>query len=295
MSSISKYFKTEGRLPGLRLSGVLILVMLSLSGCLTRTAGPTLPYVKPAQSVPAVDPGPVHLAARVEDMEAEIQRLRDMIERAQTGGNDRVVKNLQERVAFIERQMGIESPKEPAPPTAQPNPPEFRQQPAPRPALPPVQTGRPDMPPPPQLDQRGQVGGVEIRNAPVPPDEKAYKEAYQSLRNGALDQAIAQFDDLLKNYPKSPLAANAVYSIGEAEFEKGRFGEAVLQFDRVVKEFPGSGKELSALLKQGQAFEKMGDTKSARIIYRKLAGDQPHSPQGRLAGTKLKQLPKDEQ
>ncbi|MBI5248478.1 MAG: hypothetical protein HY912_03190, partial [Desulfomonile tiedjei] len=101
----------EGRLPGFRLSGALILVMLCLSGCLTRTAGPTLPYVKPAQSVPNTDPGPVHLAARMEDMDAEMRRLRDMIERSQAVGNERAVKVLQDRVAFIEKQLGIEPPR----------------------------------------------------------------------------------------------------------------------------------------------------------------------------------------
>ncbi|MBI5250534.1 MAG: tol-pal system protein YbgF [Desulfomonile tiedjei] len=164
-----------------------------------------------------------------------------------------------------------------------------------------MQTRRQEMsqPPAPPVEPvgppAGPPGAVEIRNSPISPDEKAYRDAYQLFRNGSFDQAIAQFEEFLKRNPKSPLASDAVYWIGEAEFGKGRFDEAVLQFDRVVKEFPGSKKELNALLKQGQAFEKMGDLKSARIIYRKLAGDQPHTAQGRIAGTKLKQLPREDQ
>lgn len=284
----------EGRLPGLRLSGVLILVMLSLSGCLTRTAGPTLPYVKPAQSVPPTDPGPVHLAARIEQMEIEIQRLRDMIERAQAGGNDRLVRSLQERVFAIEKQLGLEPPKDAVVPVGPPAPPvEPRmQQPAAGYDGPPP--ARAAVPPPPSAGRANVGAPVEIRNDPIAPDEKAFRDAYQLYRNGAFDPAVAQFEDFLKKSPKSPLASDAVYWIGEARFAQGRYDEAVLQFDKVIKEFPGSKKELNALLKQGEAFEGMGDAKSARIIYRKLTGDHPHTAQGRLAGSKLKQLPRED-
>lgn len=299
--------KREGRLPVFRLSWVLILVTLALSGCLTRTSGPTLPYVKPAQSLPHTDPGTVHLAARVEEMETEIRRLRDMIERAQAGGNDRLVKTLQDRVASIEKHLGFETPREAGLPTAspaQPTYPEARQTPQQmKPEAPPisrapqqqlgtgpgVQLTRPQMSTNPEAQSP-----VDIRNAPITPDEKAYRDAYQLLRNGNYDQAAIQFEELVKRNPKSQFAADAVYSIGEAKLKLGRFDEAVLHFHRVVKEYPGSQKELDALLKQGEAFEKLGDPRSARVIYKQLTTDNPHTAQGRLAGTKLKQLPKDE-
>ncbi|AFM22831.1 tol-pal system protein YbgF [Desulfomonile tiedjei] len=300
--------KREGRLPVFRLSWVLILVTLALSGCLTRTSGPTLPYVKPAQSVPHTDPGTVHLAARVEEMENEIRRLRDMIERAQAGGNDRLVKTLQDRVASIEKHLGLEAPREASAPAAspsQPTYPEPRQAPQQmRPEAPPtsrapqqqpgtgpgVQLTRPQTSTNPEVQQPQ----VDIRNTPIAPDEKAYRDAFQLLRSGNYDQAVMQFEELVKRNPKSQFAADAVYSIGEAKFKMGRYDEAVLNFHRVVKEYPGSLKELDALLKQGEAFEKLGDPRSARVIYKQLTTDNPHTAQGRLAGTRLKQLPKDE-
>ncbi len=84
-----------------------------------------------------------------------------------------------------------------------------------------------------------------------------------------------------------------MYWIGEARFAAGRYDEAVLQFDRVIKEFPGSRKEVNALLKQGLAFEKMGDRSSAKIIFRKLVQEKPHTPQARIAASRLKSLPPD--
>jgi TolA-binding protein len=68
----------------------------------------------------------------------------------------------------------------------------------------------------------------------------------------------------------------------------GKYNEAVLELDRVIKDYPGSKKELNALLKQGEAFERMGDQKSAGIIFQKLVSEHPHTSQGRIAAAKLR-------
>ena len=89
----------------------LTAAAVCLNGCLTRTSGPPWPYVKAAESVPERDQTRVHLAARMEAMETEMQRLRQMIELTQaSGGESRAVSNLESRVTFIERQLGIEPP-----------------------------------------------------------------------------------------------------------------------------------------------------------------------------------------
>lgn len=265
--------------------GGILLVSLGLGGCLARS-GPQLPYVKPANSVPAVDPIPVQLAARIEEMEAELQRLREKVERSQVEGSDaNTIKVLQDRVAAIEKQLGMLGQR---PGVATNTQPEAH----PEPPLPkseefqnkkPMVAGGMDYPSAP----------VDIVNAPVPADEKVYREAYSLFNAGQMDQAAGAFEELLQKFPQSKLAAAAIYWIGEARFSQGKYNEAVLQFDRVLKEHPGSPKELNALLKQGQAFEKMGDNRSARLIYGKLASDHPHTSQGRIAGGRLKSLPSE--
>jgi tol-pal system protein YbgF len=260
----------------------LILSLLSLSGCLTRMEGPSLPYVRPAQSVPAVDPAPIQLSSRLQEMDSEMQRLREMIERLQAaGGNENAIRNLQERVSLIERHLGMEAARDVGSASVPPPPP----------MAPGVQRGRPaDKYVSTPSSVRPPGPPVEIANAPVAEDEKAYRDAYALFKSGSLDQAVSEFEDFLKKYPKSQFCADSVYWIGEARFAQGRFDEAVLQFDRVLKDFPGSKKELSALLRQGQAFEKMGDSRSAKIIFQKLVSNYPHTAQARIAGGKLKSL-----
>lgn len=248
---------------------------LIMSGCLARNSDPSLPYIKPAHSVPYADPTAVHISARIDDMEKEIQRLRQSIESLENnGGNERTIKNLQERVTTIEKQIGVaqiaatdnSGKKSESQKQAQANPVKQSSN------SPEAQLGTP----------------IEIHNAPVAEDERLYREAYDQFKNGNFDQSTAFFEDMLKSFPQSTLAADAIYWIGETKLAQKKYEEAVLQFDRVLKEFPGSKKELNALLKQGEAFEKMGDDKSAKIIYQRVINDYPHTAQGRIASSKLK-------
>lgn len=265
----------------------LVLVMLAgvaLSGCLKRAGQPDLPYVKPAHTVPEVDQGRIRIVSRMEEVEAELQSLRGMLERLQGSARDEVaIKNLEERVSFIERQLGIEAPVNTSdPPHSNRVPP------------PPPQIGRREgqPPAPPQISPSvpSDEQRVEIRNAPIPDDEKAYREAYLLVRRGSLNEAVPILEAFIKNHPKSRYASDAVYWLGESLYGQGRYDEAVLQFDRVIKEYQGSKKELSALLKQGQAFAKMGDAKSAGIIFQQLINENPHTAQARIAKAKLKAL-----
>ncbi len=270
--------------------GISAVIVMFTSGCLTRTRGPQLPYVKPAQSPEPVNPTQLRFAARLEALEEEIRTLRDMVERGGIAASgQRALSDLEKRVSLIERKLGIAT----APVSSTPGPMPPRTEPVP--AQNPQSRMEFDQPPKPQMEAPA-VGGsppVEVRNQPLSPDEAAFRQAYALVRKGAMDEAVPLLKQFVKQYPKSPYTANAVYWMGEALLARGRYEEAVLQFDRVIKEFPGSRKELDAILKQGEAFAKMGDTQSARIIFQKLIKEHPHTSQARLARTAMQSLPKE--
>jgi tol-pal system protein YbgF len=287
-------YSKQGVSAGLRITlwplAALLLVMAPLSGCVTRAAGPGLPYIEPAASVPNPNPdaATLHLSARLQDLELDMQRVRDSVERVQAQNNpglEKAVGGLQERVSFIERQLGIEAATGAGTSSVQTSVQESRAQPGPTPAEAPT----PVKPSPAAIPSPDTP--VEIVETPPSAEEKLYREAYAMLKRGAAAQAVGLFEEFLKQNPSSPLASDAVYWIGEAKFATGRFPEAVLQFDRVIKEFPGCRKEPNALLKQGLAFEKMGDRPSAKIIFQKLVQQSPHTSQARMAASRLKSLP----
>jgi tol-pal system protein YbgF len=284
----------------------MVLPALFLTGCLTRSAnGPSLPYVKPATDVGSqADPVKVQIASRMQEMETELQRLWDTIERLKAaGGDEKEINALRERITFIESKLGIDPlarvparPSQhagaawPQQPTASPG----RAANAPGYSRTPATTANPGPPANPRAaGTTRQAQPVEIVNPPLKTDEEEYRTAYTTYTRGDLDTAVQLFETFLKSHPKSNLAADATYWIGEAHFSKGRYDEAILQFDRVIKEYPGSKKELSALLKQGQSFENSGDALSARYIFEKLVKDHPHTSQARKAALRLKSLPKD--
>ncbi len=288
---IRKYWNRVSGFFRLALPGVICLAALSMSGCLARNAGPSLPYVRPAQSVPATDPMAMRVASRVEEMEGEIQRLRGYMEQlGATAGNEPVIRNLQDRVAAIEHQLGMDPSRNPS----------AAQQPVPQPVQPLVPRGQsmprtviqPPAPPVAQGPPNQVAAPVEIQNDPIPADEGIYRTVLNLLKYKSYDEAVNQCEELLRQYPQSQFAADATYSIGEARFSQGRFDEAVAQFDKVLKDFPGSKKELSALFQQGQAFEKMGDPKSAKYVYQQLVSQNPHSQQASMAHGRLKSLSK---
>ncbi len=264
-----------------------IFLSLLSGGCLTRTANPSLPYTKPVYSASGQDANSAMAVSKIQDLEAELRKMRDSLERLEANGGEKSIKDLQERISQIERQLGIDqksqtSGLEGSPKTTSANSTADTMNKSEN------IKGRKASTAASAIDQSDEV--TEVRNMPLTPDEKAYRAAYATFKSGALENAVSQFQDFLKKNPKSQFAPNAVYWIGEIRLEQGRFEEAVLLFDRVIKEYPGSKKELSAQLKQGQAFEKMGDNRSAKIIFQKIVKNYPHTAHGRIAAARLKAL-----
>jgi tol-pal system protein YbgF len=267
------------RIWGLWLIAVCCLPFLC--GCLTRGSGPELPYIKPAQSVPPVDQTQIRTITRLDEMELELQKLRALIEKIELSGkNTDTLRSLQDRVALIEEKIGISGGSHQASSEQLNRVTDSR--------APEVPSNQKTHTANSRTTEIAPAAPIEIQNQPVSQDEKIYREAYAHFKKGEYDPAVTQFEELMKNYPQTSLAADALYWIGEAKFNQGKFEEAVLQFDRVLKEYPGSKKELNALLKQGQSFEKMGDSQSAKIIFKKLVTEHPHTAQGRIAGGRLK-------
>ena len=268
----------------------LVIVLFSAvicGGCLTRTPNPTLPTVRPANSPITQESNSAVTNSKIQDLEAEIRKIRDSLEKLEYSGGERSIKELQDRISQIEKQLGADGQKslpssEGGARTSSPS------QASDMSGKPDSATAKKQAATTAALGQSDEL--TEVRNMPLTQDEKAYRAAYSTFKNGSLESAVSQFEDFLKKNPKSQFAPNAVYWIGEARLEQGRFEEAVLLFDRVIKEYPGSKKELSAQFKQGQSFEKMGDTKSAKIIFQKIVKNHPHTTHGRLAAARLKSI-----
>jgi tol-pal system protein YbgF len=121
-------------------------------------------------------------------------------------------------------------------------------------------------------------------------DKGAYQAAFDLLKAGQYDRAIAGFQTFLSTYPASGLADNAQYWLGEAYYVNKQFPESLAAFQRVVEKFPGSRKLPDALLKIGYCDYELKDYSAARSALEQVPAKFPDSASARLAQQRLEKM-----
>jgi tol-pal system protein YbgF len=126
--------------------------------------------------------------------------------------------------------------------------------------------------------------------AATEPGAQLYQRALREHRRGNHEAAIIAFKEYLRRYPKSSLAGNAQYWIGESLYAQRQFEAAIVAFDEVVRKYPTDEKVPAALLKQGYAFAELDDTRNARFFLQQVQRRYPQSPEAQRAAERLRQL-----
>ena len=130
----------------------------------------------------------------------------------------------------------------------------------------------------------------KLGKKPVPGPEEAYNKAAELFKKGDIAGAKAGFKRFLEVYPKSKLAENAHYWLGECYFSEKKYDEAILEFDEVIKNYPKGNKVPDALFRQGMAFLEMNDTTNAKLIFKEVIKRFPKSDQAKRAAKKIKEI-----
>lgn len=117
-----------------------------------------------------------------------------------------------------------------------------------------------------------------------------YEAAWRTLDKKDYKAATTRFREFIKKYPKSTLAGNAQYWIGESLYALKEFDQAIIEFDAVRRRYPQGEKVPAALLKQGFAFAELGEKVNARLILQEVVEKYPQSPEAGRAKQRLKSL-----
>ena len=120
--------------------------------------------------------------------------------------------------------------------------------------------------------------------------EAAYAAAYETFKEGKYEKAKTEFQNFLKQYPKTEYSANAQFWIGECYYLDQKYEKAILEYETVVKNYPDGNKVPYALLKQGLSFQKLGDKTSAKLILQQIIRDYPNTNQARVARATLLEI-----
>lgn len=126
-------------------------------------------------------------------------------------------------------------------------------------------------------------------NAAADP-ETLYQTAYSDYLRGAYDLALLGFRQYLDAYPETDLADNAVYWIGECFYRQQRYREAIAEYDKVLAQWPRSDKTASAMLKKSYAQVESGSRTEGVAGLERVVQTFPNSDEANLARQKLQSL-----
>ena len=120
--------------------------------------------------------------------------------------------------------------------------------------------------------------------------ESAYAAAYETFKQGQYDKARTEFQNFLKQNPKTEYSASAQFWIGECYYLEQQYEKAILEYEKVLKNYPDGNKSSKALLKQGLAFQHLGDKTSAKLILQQVIRDYPNTNDAKAARSKLLEI-----
>ena len=121
--------------------------------------------------------------------------------------------------------------------------------------------------------------------SPQAPDasRRLYDRVMDEFRHKDYPAALAGFRFFLELHGQSSLSANAQYWMGECLYRMGRHDEALGSFFRLISDYPMSQKLAASTLKIGQIYTKQGDLEKAHMMYERVTGQYPESPEAEVA------------
>ncbi|MGA1841355.1 MAG: tol-pal system protein YbgF [bacterium] len=116
---------------------------------------------------------------------------------------------------------------------------------------------------------------------------KLYNNALDLIRSGKIDDAIPLLRQYVEIYPRTELADNAQYWLGECYYKKRDFQNAINGFKKVLDDYPSGNKIPAALLKLGYSFYELRQIAQALESLQRIINQYPNDPVYSLAQKKI--------
>jgi tol-pal system protein YbgF len=153
------------------------------------------------------------------------------------------------------------------------------------------QTAAAPVPVPAPLPAPGEAGRAAPSGPPAGPGPaQLFQSSLDQLRRGSATVARGGFEELLRNYPNSEDAPEAMIYIAETYAAERNQVAADSVYGLVVQRYPESPKAATALYKHALSLRAAGRATAARAAFDRIVKDYPRSDEAALAREQLKTL-----
>lgn len=126
--------------------------------------------------------------------------------------------------------------------------------------------------------------------APGMTPQRLYNSSLADFTAGQWALCIMGFGSYVQNFPRTDLADDAQWYIGECYHQDGKFAEAIDAYNRVISNYPKGDRVPDAYYKRGIALSAMGQTDRARESFETLMKNYPDHDMARMAKQQLDRL-----
>ena len=156
-----------------------------------------------------------------------------------------------------------------------------------------------------RADAYNRLGDTQYYNREFTAAQRSYDQAMKEDKNATHDYAmyqkgimmgmnnqwaeeVAQLDAMLKQYPASPLAPQAMLEKGNAQVHMGNGEAALATFNGVAKNYPKTAEARKALLQVALVNNNLNRTDAAIEAFKRVIKTYPSSEEAQTAAEDLK-------
>jgi len=184
----------------------------------------------------------------VDDMGKDLRAIRERVDDTNVR-----VSNVREEIEALRSSIPVAAPQTALPPSTDPN-----------------------APPPP-----APTTGPPPSTAGLSPT-RMFDTAMADYAAGQFTLAVTGFEAFLRTFPRSEMADDAQFQIGESYFALNRWTDAIAAYNAVTQNYPMGDKVSQAFYKRGLAQERLGQIDAAReswnnVLQRTQDSDPVHT------------------
>jgi TolA-binding protein len=137
-----------------------------------------------------------------------------------------------------------------------------------------------------------QLISMKSGSEPLPTCKDLKQLADRSFNSNYLDDAVGGYRDFLANptCASDPKAGEVHFMIAESLFNLKKYDQAVIEYDILLKNYPSHDKTASALYRKGLAHAELKQIPEARAALTRVTKEFASTPEAVLATNKLKEL-----